>query len=107
MRAVAYDRFTEDLDALEVRDMPEPKVTPASVLIEVRAAAVNPVDWKLMAGNLDAIMPVQFPVIPGWDVAGTVIAVGLDTDRKSTRLNSSHVKTSYAVFCLKKDRGAS
>jgi NADPH:quinone reductase-like Zn-dependent oxidoreductase len=79
MRAVVYDRFTEDLDALEVRDMPEPKVTPASVLIEVRAAAVNPVDWKLMAGNLDAIMPVQFPVIPGWDVAGTVIAVGLDT----------------------------
>src|SRR5690606_40261718 len=79
MRAVVYDRFTEDLDALEVRDMPEPKVSPASVLIEVRAAAVNPVDWKLMAGNLDAIMPVQFPVIPGWDVAGTVIAVGLDT----------------------------
>src|SRR5690606_42096781 len=27
---------------------------------------------------------------------------GFDRDRKSTRLNSSHVKTSYAVFCLKK-----
>src|SRR5690606_42083092 len=30
--------------------------------------------------------------------------LGLDPDRKSTRLNSSHVKTSYAVFCLKKKR---
>src|SRR5690606_40467252 len=30
--------------------------------------------------------------------------LGLDIDRKSTRLNSSHVKISYAVFCLKKKR---
>src|SRR5690606_40562495 len=29
-------------------------------------------------------------------------AIGITTDRKSTRLNSSHVKISYAVFCLKK-----
>ncbi|MGB3375184.1 MAG: alcohol dehydrogenase catalytic domain-containing protein, partial [Microbacterium sp.] len=79
MRAVVYDRFTDDLDTLEVRELPEPKVTPASVLIEVRAAGVNPVDWKLMAGGLEAIMPAQFPIIPGWDVAGTVIAVGMDT----------------------------
>src|SRR5690606_41305296 len=39
---------------------------------------------------------------PGIDghaaIAGTLGAI----DRKSTRLNSSHVKTSYAVFCLKK-----
>src|SRR5690606_34871 len=32
----------------------------------------------------------------------TEVAVGADEDRKSTRLNSSHVKISYAVFCLKK-----
>ena len=79
MRAAVYDRFTQDLDALQVREVPEPKVTPASVLIEVRAAGVNPVDWKLMAGGLDPIMPTQFPVIPGWDVAGVVIGVGMDT----------------------------
>lgn len=79
MRAVVYDQFTQDLDALEVRELPEPKLAPASVLIEVRAAGVNPVDWKLMAGGLDAIMPTQFPVIPGWDVAGVVVAVGMDT----------------------------
>lgn len=79
MRAVVYDRFTKDLDALEVRELPDPKLPPAAVLVEVRAAGVNPVDWKLMAGGLDAIMPTQFPVIPGWDVAGVVVAVGMDT----------------------------
>src|SRR5690606_13482685 len=35
---------------------------------------------------------------PGWDKAGH------RRDRKSTRLNSSHVKISYAVFCLKKKK---
>src|SRR5436309_9712138 len=35
---------------------------------------------------------------------GTVTQVGLFQDRKSTRLNSSHVKISYAVFCLKKKK---
>src|SRR5439155_17231649 len=38
-------------------------------------------------------------------VATTVIEVGVDVaDRKSTRLNSSHVAISYAVFCLKKKK---
>jgi NADPH:quinone reductase-like Zn-dependent oxidoreductase len=49
------------------------------VLIEVRAAGVNPVDWKVMSGGLDALMDTVFPVIPGWDVAGVVRAVGPDT----------------------------
>lgn len=79
MRAVVYDRFTKDFDELAVRDVPEPKLPPASVLIDVRAAGVNPVDWKLMAGYLDAIVPTQFPVIPGWDVAGVVVGTGFDT----------------------------
>src|SRR5690606_40460970 len=34
--------------------------------------------------------------------SGLLVSVCSDTDRKSTRLNSSHVKISYAVFCLKK-----
>ncbi|WP_193597784.1 NADP-dependent oxidoreductase [Microbacterium sp. YJN-G] len=79
MRAVVYDRFTKDFDDLQLREVPEPKVAPGSVLIEVKAAGVNPVDWKVMAGYLDAILPTQFPVIPGWDVAGVVIATGADT----------------------------
>jgi hypothetical protein len=63
----------------EVREVPDPKLPPAAVLIEVRAAGVNPVDWKVMGGGLDALLPTQFPVIPGWDVAGVVVAVGMDT----------------------------
>ncbi|MFE7665952.1 NADP-dependent oxidoreductase [Streptomyces celluloflavus] len=59
-------------------DRPDPKVGPDSVLIRVRAAGVNPVDWKIVAGYLDPLMYVHFPLIPGWDVAGVVEAAGAD-----------------------------
>src|SRR5256885_11879004 len=38
------------------------------------------------------------------DTAHHVVTGGTDLDRKSTRLNSSHVVISYAVFCLKKKK---
>ncbi|TDD68850.1 NADP-dependent oxidoreductase [Actinomadura darangshiensis] len=79
MRAAAYDSFADDNSRLQVRDVPDPKVGPGQVLIEVRAAGVNPVDWKVMTGGLDGMMDAVFPVIPGWDVAGVVRAVGPDT----------------------------
>src|SRR5207249_6589053 len=41
-------------------------------------------------------------VVPSRD--GTTVAFEVDEDRKSTRLNSSHVSISYAVFCLKKKK---
>ncbi|MGO0604141.1 NADP-dependent oxidoreductase [Brevibacterium linens] len=79
MRAAVYDAYTENFDDITVRELPDPKLPPASVLIEVRAAGVNPVDWALVGGHLDPFMPTQFPVTPGWDVAGVVIGLGFDT----------------------------
>lgn len=78
MKAITYQEYGGP-EVLEVSDVPSPKLPPASVLIRVKGAGVNPVDWKVMAGGLDAIMDVHFPVIPGWDVAGVVEAVGFDT----------------------------
>lgn len=78
MRAITYDRYGT-ADQLRLTDRPIPKVGPGEVRIRVTRAAVNPVDWKLMSGGLDALMDADFPVIPGWDVAGVVDAIGPDT----------------------------
>src|SRR5690606_40843088 len=51
---------------------------------------------KVAAHGVDDGLPFGFPVL------GLHAAAHTNTDRKSTRLNSSHVKISYAVFCLKK-----
>ena len=78
MRAMAYDGYGSD-DVLTLRELPDPKVGPGEVRIRVRRAGVNPADWKIMSGGLDALLDAVFPVVPGWDVAGTVEAVGIDT----------------------------
>lgn len=57
-------------------DVPEPKVGPDFVLVRVKAAGVNPVDWKIREGRLDGLFQTDFPVIPGWDVAGVVERTG-------------------------------
>ena len=78
MRAITFSRYGGP-DVLELMELPSPKVGPDSVLVRVRAASVNPVDWKVRAGYLDQVMDIQFPAVPGWDVAGVVERVGLDT----------------------------
>ncbi|MFG1749889.1 NADP-dependent oxidoreductase [Streptosporangium sandarakinum] len=78
MRAMAYDAYG-GTEVLAPARLPRPKVGPGEVLVRVRCAAVNPVDWKLMSGGLDALMDTVFPVVPGWDVAGVVEQVGIDT----------------------------
>ncbi|WP_031511879.1 NADP-dependent oxidoreductase [Streptomyces sp. NRRL F-5123] len=77
MRAIVYETYG-GTEVLREARVPMPKVAPGEVLVKVRCAAVNPVDWKLMAGGLDSMMDVVFPAIPGWDVSGTVAEVGID-----------------------------
>ena len=73
MRAVAIDSYGS---GPEVRELPDPAVGPDSVLVRVQAASLNPVDYKILDGALDAAWPVVWPLVPGWDVAGVVAGVG-------------------------------
>ncbi|HSE08801.1 MAG TPA: NADP-dependent oxidoreductase [Nocardioidaceae bacterium] len=75
MRAAVYDRFGS-ADVLEVREVDNPPVGPDTVLVRVKATSVNPVDWKIREGYLQGALPHHLPIIPGWDVAGVVEAVG-------------------------------
>ncbi|MFE6714461.1 NADP-dependent oxidoreductase [Streptomyces sp. NPDC057695] len=76
MKAISYRRFGGP-EVLEYGELPDPKIGPDAVLVRVRAAAVNPVDWKCQAGYLDGMMDAVFPVVPGWDVAGVVVRPGV------------------------------
>ncbi|MFD0313977.1 NADP-dependent oxidoreductase [Streptomyces flavalbus] len=75
MKAISYSRYGGP-EVLEYGERPEPTVGPDSVLVKVRAAAVNPVDWKCREGYLDGTLDTVFPVIPGWDVSGVVVQPG-------------------------------
>jgi NADPH:quinone reductase-like Zn-dependent oxidoreductase len=72
---IAFSRYGEP-DVLTETQAEVPAPGPGQVLVRVRAVGVNPVDAKIRSGMMDGIMPVEFPVIPGWDVAGVVTAAG-------------------------------
>ncbi|MDH3237909.1 MAG: NADP-dependent oxidoreductase [Deltaproteobacteria bacterium] len=75
MRAIVIESFGGP-EVLRPADVPTPEPAADEVLIEVAYAAVNPVDWKIREGMLAGMFPHEFPVILGWDAAGTVKGVG-------------------------------
>jgi len=83
MKAVQYKAYgsTELLEIREVR-LPEPE--PGQILVEVRAAALNPFDVKLLAGVYKDNLPLDFPVTPGGDCAGKVKSTGADVSGLAT-----------------------
>ncbi|GAA4701036.1 NADPH2:quinone reductase [Promicromonospora umidemergens] len=78
MRAITYSEFGS-ADVLELTEQPDPHIGPDTLLVRVKAASVNPVDWKVRQGYLEGLIDTELPAIPGWDVAGVVEQVGLDT----------------------------
>jgi NADPH:quinone reductase-like Zn-dependent oxidoreductase len=75
MRAIAANRYGDN-NVLNVADVEDPKLGPDTIIVRTRAAGLNPVDWKVLRGYLDGAFPVHFPLVPCWDVAGVVEAVG-------------------------------
>ncbi|GAA4945568.1 NADP-dependent oxidoreductase [Streptomyces heliomycini] len=75
MKAISYARYGGP-EVLGLGEVDDPRVGPDSVLVKVRAAAVNPVDWKCREGYLDPVLQPVFPVVPGWDVSGVVVRPG-------------------------------
>ena len=61
---------------VEIIDVPRPELLADSVLIEVHASSVNPVDGIVQAGYLKEMMPITFPFTMGFDVSGVVLEVG-------------------------------
>jgi len=75
MRAVRFHEYG-DPSVLRVDEVPRPRPGAGEVLVEVRAAGVNPFDWKLRSGGLQAFLPVELPHVPGLELAGTVAELG-------------------------------
>lgn len=75
MKGISY-RCYGGPEVLEYGELRDPKVGPDQVLVQVRATAVNPVDWKCREGYLDPVLDAVFPVVPGWDVSGVVVRPG-------------------------------
>ncbi len=75
MKAICFHEYGGP-EVLKYENVQRPEPQHGQVLIQVRAAAVNPVDWKIREGWLASMIPLQLPTIAGTDVAGVVMATG-------------------------------
>ncbi len=96
MKAVVIDGYGGP-EKLELREVEPPVPTGSQVLLRVRSASVNPVDWKIRNGLLRPVWPLKFPFILGGDAAGEVEALG----PQATRWNAGD-----AVYCALPGGGA-
>jgi NADPH:quinone reductase-like Zn-dependent oxidoreductase len=71
MRAVLMERYG-GRDVLQVRDVAKPQPREGEILVRVRAAGVNPVDWKIRSGQIWPLLPRSFPYLVGAEVGGEV-----------------------------------
>jgi NADPH:quinone reductase-like Zn-dependent oxidoreductase len=75
MKAAVIDQFGPS-SALQVRDIPIPEITADQILVEVHAASVNPIDWKIGQGMMGDRYGNDFPMVLGLDASGVVVKVG-------------------------------
>jgi len=88
MKAVQISSFG-DRSVLELNNIDIPTPAENEVLIKVKSAAVNPVDWKIREGYLQPMLNHTLPLTLGWDVSGEVVAAGDQV---------SHLKVGDAVY---------
>lgn len=75
MKAIRIHEFGGP-EVLKYEDAPQPMPAADEVLIKVHASGVNPIDFKIRAGHAQGKFPINFPLIPGWDVSGEIEEVG-------------------------------
>jgi NADPH:quinone reductase len=78
-RAVRFDRYG-GREVLSVRDVPMPRPGDGEVLVEVRAAGINPGEVIIRSGALHERLPATFPSGEGSDLAGVVLETGPDVE---------------------------
>src|ERR1700680_1293029 len=76
MKAVTINQYG-DQSVLNYADVERPEPKSDEVLVQTRAAAVNPVDWKIRDG-LGELFGLKWLIVPGCEIAGTIEKVGND-----------------------------
>jgi len=97
MEVVIIDKFGSR-EVMKFRKLPIPTPGPNEILLKVKAASINPVDWKIREGQFPAIKSDKLPYVLGRDLSGVVEACGTET--------KGHQKGNEIYAMLAFDRGA-
>ncbi len=76
MKALQIIKYGEIKDSLSFNEVSKPTVQANDVLIEVKAAAINPIDKSIILGNLQGMLPIPLPSTSAYDLSGIVVETG-------------------------------
>jgi NADPH:quinone reductase-like Zn-dependent oxidoreductase len=82
-------------EVMRLEQAPKPVAKPGQVLVKVRAASVNPIDWKMRRGLMAKVFPIDFPRVLGRDCAGELEG-GLVAGVSDPRTDGTHAE--YALL---------
>ena len=80
MKAIQTKQYGGE-EQLGLVEVPKPQAGKGQVVVRVFATSFNPIDVKLISGNMREVMPLQFPFVPGADFSGVVDSVGEGTSQ--------------------------
>lgn len=75
MKRAQYYEWSNEPN-IKIEEVPVPEAKADEVLVKVKAAGVNPIDWKVKEGHYAQFFTEPFPFPMGWDFSGEVISVG-------------------------------
>jgi NADPH:quinone reductase-like Zn-dependent oxidoreductase len=99
MKALQIVKYGELKDGLSFNETARPSVNAKDILIETKAAALNPIDYKLVSGGFHEMLPLDLPVTIGFDVSGVVVEKGSEVtnfeigDKVYTRVPQNQMGT--------------
>ena len=76
MKAMLINNYGQK--RLQMENVPIPEISSNDVLVEIHAASINPIDFKIRDGKLRPLLKYSMPLILGNDFSGTVIETGKD-----------------------------
>lgn len=82
MKAAFITKYGKD-EKLQIGEVAKPVAKDNQVLIKIKAASINPIDFKIKAGMFKFVRKYSFPLILGHDVSGEVVEVGSKVIRSS------------------------
>ena len=78
MKALQIVKYGDLKDSLAIGEIEKPSLKPNDILVAVKAASINPIDYKIVEGKLKDMLTLNLPVTVGYDVSGVVVEKGSD-----------------------------
>jgi len=101
-KVVRFDEYGPS-DVLKIVDIPIPEPGREQVVVQIKAAGINPGEAKIRDGSARQIFPATFPSGEGTDFAGTVSAIGTDvttTEVEQAVAGYTHDRASHAEYVV-------